>query len=66
MKIPDFTIPEIEQIKSMANFTKSEETLFDLRNSEHSIEECAEIMHVSKSTIDRLNRKMKDKIWKVI
>ncbi len=66
LKIPDFTKPEIDFIKENANFTVAEEQLFDLRNSEHSIEECAEIMNVSCSTIDRLNRKMKNKIIKIL
>ncbi len=66
LKIPDFTKPEIDFIKENANFTVAEEQLFDLRNSERSIEECAEIMNVSCSTIDRLNRKMKNKIIKIL
>lgn len=66
LKIPDFTKPEIDYIKENANFTKSETQLFDLRNSEHSLEECAEIMNVSTSTIDRLNKKMKNKIIKLL
>lgn len=66
LKIPDFTKPEIDFIKANANFTSLEMELFDLRNAEHTIEDCAEIMHVSCSTIDRLNRKMKNKIIRII
>lgn len=66
LKIPDFTKKEIDFIIENANFTSREKDLFLLRNSEHSIEECAEIMNVSTSTIDRLNRKMKNKIIKII
>lgn len=66
LKIPDFTKPEIDFIKENANFTVAEQQLFDLRNAERSIEECAEIMNVSCSTIDRLNRKMKNKIIKIL
>lgn len=66
LKIPDFTRIEIDYIKERANFTSQENELFDLRNNEHSLEECAEIMNVSRSTIDRLNKKMKTKILKII
>ena len=66
LRIPDFTLLEIEQIKAKANFTAQEEQLFDLRNKEYSLERCAEIMNVSCSTIDRLNRKLKMKVLKVI
>lgn len=66
LRIPDFTLHEIENIKAKANFTEQEEQLFDLRNKEYSLEQCAEIMNVSCSTIDRLNRKLKIKVIKVI
>lgn len=66
LKIPDFTKKELDFIIENANFTSREKDLFLLRNDEHSIEECAEIMNVSTSTIDRLNRKMKNKIIKII
>lgn len=66
LKIPDFTKPEIDFIKENANFTEQEETLFDLRNGEHSLEECAELMNVSVPTISRINKKMKNKIIRII
>lgn len=66
LKIPDFTKPEIEYIKKQANFTKQETELFLLRNNEHSLEECAEMMNVSISTVKRINKKMKSKIIKII
>lgn len=66
LKIPDFTKPEIDYIKSNANFTIQERELFDLRNSEYSLEECAEKMNVSVSTIYRISKKMKKKILKLI
>lgn len=66
LKIPDFTKPEIEYIKEQANFTTQEAELFLLRNKEHSLEECAELMNVSVSTIYRISKKMKKKIIKVI
>lgn len=66
LKIPDFTKPEIDFIKENANFTSQEEMLFDLRNDEHCLEECAELMNVSVSTIKRINKRMKSKIIRIL
>jgi DNA-binding CsgD family transcriptional regulator len=66
MKIPDFTKPELDYIIKMANLTKREEELLWLRNNEHSLEECAEIMDYSISTIKRLNIRLKNKILKIL
>lgn len=66
LRIPDFTAQEIKSIKEKANFTAQEERLFDLRNGEHSLEECAEIMNVSVSTVKRVSGKMTAKIFKVL
>ena len=49
-----FTKEEKEQIKELCDFTPTEETLFDLRKKEKSLEECAEIMHVSTQTAGRI------------
>lgn len=66
LKIPDFTKPEIDFIKENANFTVQEATLFDLRNDEHCLEDCAELMNVSVSTVKRINKKMKSKIIRIL
>lgn len=66
MKIPNFTKPELMYIVENANLTKDEETLMWLRNNEHSLEECAEIMEYSVSTISRINKRLKDKIIKIL
>lgn len=66
MKIPDFTKPELDYILANANLTKDEESLMWLRNNEHSLEECAEIMDYSLSTIKRINKRLKDKIIKIL
>lgn len=66
LKIPDFTKPEIEYILENANFTKQEEELFRLRNGEYSLEECAELMNVSVSTVKRVNKKMQSKIVRLL
>lgn len=66
LKIPDFTKPEIDYIKANANFTAQEATLFDLRNDENCLEDCAELMNVSVSTVKRINKKMKSKIIRIL
>lgn len=66
MRIPDFVKSEIDYIKENANMTPREAQLFELRNKEKSLEECAEYMNCSVSTIYRINKSMKKKIMKVI
>lgn len=66
LKIPDFTKYEIDKLIENCNFTAQEKQLFLLRNDEHSLEECAELMNVSESTVYRINKKMKNKIIKVL
>ncbi len=66
MKIPDFVKSEIDYIKENANFTEREENLFYMRNKELSLEECAERMNCSISTVYRVNKSMKKKIKKVL
>lgn len=66
LKIPDFTKKEIDYFLENCNFKKQERQLFLLRNDEHSLEECAELMNVSESTVYRINKGMKNKIIKVL
>lgn len=66
MRIPDFVKSEIDYIKDNANMTEREEMLFYLRNKEIPLEECAERMNCSVSTVYRINKSMKKKIMKVI
>ena len=66
MRIPDFVKSEIDYIKDNANMTPREMQLFELRNKENSLEECAEYMNCSISTVYRINKSMKKKIMKVI
>ncbi len=66
LKVPDFTSSEIEYLIHNCNFTSQEKQLFLLRNDEHSLEECAEMMNVSVSTVYRINKRMKKKIIRVI
>lgn len=59
-------MPEIRYLLAECNFTKEEETLFLLRSKDVPLETCAENMNVSTKTIDRLHRKVKDKIGRII
>lgn len=66
MKICDFTMSEVRFLLAECNFTKEEEKLFLLRSKDATLEECAESMNVSTKTIDRLHKKVKDKIGRTI
>lgn len=66
LKVHDFTEPELEYIRSMANFTEIQAALFELRSKEITHERCAEILHISVSTEKRINKKMIAKILRII
>lgn len=65
MKIYDFTTYELDYYRASCNFTTEQGTLFELRAKGVPLEECAEIMNVSVSTIKRISRKVNNKIIKV-
>lgn len=65
MKICEFTRREVEYFRQECNFTKEQVTLFDLRVKDIPLEECAEKMNVSVSTVKRLNKRIKAKIDKL-
>lgn len=65
MKICDFTMPEIRHFLAECNFTKEEKRLFELRACDIPLEVCAEELNVSIKTVDRLHKKVKDKIRRV-
>ena len=66
LRIPDFTKPEIDKIKELANFTERELNVFDLRNEEYTHEQIAEFMNISIATEYRINRSMVRKIVKIL
>ena len=66
MKICEFVNSEINYSISESNFTKEQLILFNLRIKNIPLEECAEKMNVSVSTVYRINKSMKTKIDKVI
>lgn len=64
MKMCSLTKREIEYCIEECNFTEPEEDLFLMRCKDIPLERCAENMNISISTVKRLSRKMKDKVFK--
>ena len=62
MQICDFTMSEADYLQAVCNFTKDENTLFELRRSGLSLEECTERMNRSIDSIKQLSRKVNAKI----
>lgn len=65
MKLYVFTKKDIDRFLTERNFTPDEEKLFRLRCQEYTLEYCAEQMNVSISTINRLSKRVNNKIIKV-
>ena len=59
-------MPEADYLQAVCNFTKEENTLFELRLHDKSLEECAEIMNRSLDSVKQLSRKVNKKIEKEI
>lgn len=66
MKIYSFTRPELDYFELECNFTSDELKLFWLRAKAMPLEDCAEEMNVSVSTVKRLSRRVNDKIERVV
>ena len=62
----DFTKPEIAAIKAKVYFTKMEEQILDMWLQEMTIEEMADILITSQSTISRKKAKIIKKITKAL
>ncbi len=62
MQIRDLTTSEADYLQAVCNFTKDENTLFELRLSDLSLEECAEHMNRSIDSVKQLSRKVNAKI----
>lgn len=65
LKVYDFTVPELNYFRTYCNFTEDERTLFEYRSKNIPLEQCAELMNVSVSTVKRLSRKVNNKIIRV-
>lgn len=66
LKICDFTRTEADYLQAVCNFTKDENTLFELRLSDISLEECAERMNRSVDSVKQLSRRVNAKISREI
>lgn len=66
MQIRELTLSEADYLQAVCNFTKEENTLFELRLHDKSLEECAEIMNRSLDSVKQLSRKVNRKIEKEI
>lgn len=66
MQIRDLTMSEADYLQAVCNFTKDENTLFELRLQDVPLEECAERMNISVPTVKRLSQRVNKKIEKEI
>ena len=62
MQIRDLTLSEADYLQAVCNFTKDENTLFELRLQDCTLEECAERMNRSVDSVKQLSRKVNAKI----
>lgn len=66
MQIRDLTMSEADYLQAVCNFTKEENTLFELRLQDIPLEECAERMNISVPTVKRISQRVNKKIEKEI
>lgn len=66
MQIYDFTVPELNRLRELCNFSEAELEYFNLRAKHKSNVEIALTMHVSEGQVSKLARKVKDKIKRAL
>lgn len=66
MQIRDLTMSEADYLQTVCNFTKDENTLFELRLQDIPLEECAERMNISVPTVKRISQRVNKKIEREI
>lgn len=66
MQIRDLTMSEADYLQAVCNFTKDENTLFELRLQDVPLEECAERMNISIPTVKRFSQRVNKKIEREI
>lgn len=66
MQIYDFTVPELNKLRELCNFSDEELTYFNLRARHKSNTQIAYEMNISESTVSVLARKVKKKIVRVL
>ena len=65
MKISNYTVPELEHIKELANFTKDEMDYFNLKSEDMTNDIIALTLCISDAKVSVLARKVKDKIRRI-
>lgn len=66
MQIRDLTRSEADYLQVVCNFTRDENTLFELRLQDIPLEECAERMNISVPTVKRISQRVNKKIEREI
>jgi len=66
MQIYDFTVPELDKLRELCNFSDDELLYFNLRARHKSNTQIAYVMNISESTVSVLARKVKNKIKRVL
>lgn len=66
MQIRDLTMSEADYLQAVCNFTKDENTLFELRLQDVPLEECAERMNISLPTVKRISQRVNAKVSREI
>lgn len=66
MKIRDFTVPELDKLRELCNFTSDELRFFNLRAKDKSNVEISLDMNVSLAQVSKLAKRVKNKIIRII
>lgn len=68
LKVPNFTLLELNYIKENGNLTPREKEVLELRNNDYppTIENIAEMWECSPSTVDRTIKNLKKKIIRLL
>lgn len=65
-EIPNFSKHELDFFVDQCNFTAREKQFLYLSNSEETLESIAEKLDYSVSTVNRISKRVKNKIMKVL
>ena len=66
MIVSDFTVPELDRFREQCNFIGSERQVFEYRSQGISLEKIAEMLNMSVTGINKVSRKVNEKIQRVI
>lgn len=66
MKIRDFTVPELDKLRELCNFTSDELRFFNLRAKDKSNVEISLDMNVSLAQVSKLAKRVKNKVIRIV